>query len=338
MVVGGRGWDDAPDVRVSDAERSQMADLLRRHLADGRLTMEEFSDRVAEVYDARTRADLQRTLRELPDLTQSRRPSRAVDDPAKGRQTERFRRNLAGWLTPNLICTGIWAATSPGAYFWPIWVLIPTTVGLVGRLISGEEKHKRAGRQVRDHVREQVHAKVEEAIAGGVGGGRPEPTQVSTRTVTTVLFADIVDSTQRAVSLGDAGWRRLLDQHEALVNRELGRWGGRKVFTKGDEVVAAFDAPAQAVRCGVAIRDRARSLALEVRVGVHAGEVDRRGDDVSGIALHIGQRVSSHAEPGEVLVSSTVKELVAGSGIRFEDRGQRQLKGVAEPWHVYSVE
>jgi len=343
-----RSWDDGLEVRVSDAERTQTADLLRRHLSEGRLTMEEFSDRVEEAYEARTRADLQHTLRELPDLSRPRpRPSRPAptNDPERERRIQRFRKNLGGWLTPNFICIAIWAATSPHGYFWPIWVLIPTTVGFIGHELSGETKQdKRKRRQ--EEIKRKFEKHLDVAISEGVGGprarGETKPTPPSppapTRTVTTVLFADIVGSTERAQSLGDAGWRRLLDQYESLVDRELSRWNGKKVFTKGDEVVAGFDAPAQAVRCGVAIRDRARSLALEVRIGVHAGEVERRGDEVSGIALHIGQRVSAEADPGQVLVSSTVKDLVAGSGIRFTDEGDHQLKGVAEPWHLYGVE
>jgi class 3 adenylate cyclase len=350
MAVGDRSWGEAPDVRVSDSDRDETANLLRRHVSDGRLTMEEFSERLAEVYDARTRSDLQRTLRDLPDLNERKVPARPSSDPERERRIHRFRRNLSGWFTPNFICIGIWAVTSPHGYFWPIWVLIPTTVGFVGHELAGEtkdDKRKNRQREMKAKFEKQIERHIEEAISGGVGrehAARPprqrqhERVDTPTRTVTTVLFADIVDSTQRAASLGDAGWRKLLDQHESLVNRELDRWGGRKVFTKGDEVVAAFDAPAQAVRCGVAIRDRARSLALEVRVGVHAGEVERRGDDVSGIALHIGQRVSSQAEPGQVLVTSTVKELTTGSGIRFEDKGERELKGVAEPWRLYAVD
>src|SRR5207248_8677269 len=158
----------------------------------------------------------------------------------------------------------------------------------------------------------------------------PAPEETTERAVTTVLFVDIVESTQRAAALGDSAWRDLLDQHDDMVDKQLDRWQGRKIFTKGDEVVAEFDIPARAVHCACAIREQARSLGLDVRAGIHAGEVDRRGEDVSGIALHIGQRVSTKAAPVEVLVSSTVKELLAGSGIAFQDRGAQELKGVPD--------
>jgi class 3 adenylate cyclase len=157
------------------------------------------------------------------------------------------------------------------------------------------------------------------------------------RTVTTLLFVDIVSSTERAVALGDARWRELLDHYQDVTSKELRDWGGREVFTKGDEVVAAFDSAARAIRCACALREDARSLGLSVRAGVHAGEVDRRGDSVSGIAVHIGQRVSTNAAPDEVLVSPTVKDLVAGSEISFAQSREHQLKGLAGTWQLYAV-
>jgi class 3 adenylate cyclase len=331
-VAVGNHDEDALDVRVSNAEREQVIAQLRGHVAEGRLTLDEFSERMSEVYESRTQRDLDRCLRQLPKPQPP--PDRRADREARRRQFERHRKELAGFLMPNFVCITIWATTSGGhAYFWPAWVLFGTGVGFVGRLISGETKEQQRQRKLAEH-----HAR----LAGHRLGEQPgisgqDPGDTTERVVSTVVFVDIVGSTERAVAMGDAAWRDLLDEHEELVGKELDRWQGRKVFTKGDEVVAAFDSPARAVHCACAIREDARSLGLEVRAGIHAGEVDRRGDDVSGIALHIGQRVSAHAGPGEVLVSSTVKELLAGSGIGFEDRGEQTLKGVPDAWRLYAV-
>jgi class 3 adenylate cyclase len=151
------------------------------------------------------------------------------------------------------------------------------------------------------------------------------------------MFSDIVSSTERAATVGDRGWRDVLDRHDELARREIARHGGREVKMTGDGFLALFDAPARAIRCAVSFRDRLRELGVDVRVGLHAGEVERRGGDVGGIAVHIGSRVAGVAEPGEIVVSSTVKDLVAGSGIGFRDRGARDLKGVPEPWRLFAV-
>jgi class 3 adenylate cyclase len=161
----------------------------------------------------------------------------------------------------------------------------------------------------------------------------PEPDRV----LATVLFTDIVGSTQRAASLGDHAWRDLLEQHHASVRRELEHFRGQEITTTGDGFLATFDGPARAVRCAVAIRDRLRESGLEVRAGVHTGECERMGDNIGGLAVHIGSRVAGLAGPGEVLASSTVKDLVAGSGIVFEDRGAHPLKGVPGEWRVFRV-
>jgi class 3 adenylate cyclase len=159
------------------------------------------------------------------------------------------------------------------------------------------------------------------------------------RVLATVVFTDIVESTRVAAELGDRGWHQLLDRHDALIVRELQRHRGHKVHSigVGDGILATFDGPARAIRCACAIRDEARSLGLEVRAGLHAGEIERRGADVGGIAVHIGARVASLAGPGEVLVSGTVRDLVAGSGIAFADRGVHALKGVPDEWRVFAV-
>jgi class 3 adenylate cyclase len=157
------------------------------------------------------------------------------------------------------------------------------------------------------------------------------------RMLASVLFTDIVASTDRAVQLGDRHWRQLLDRHDDLAHGVVGRFRGRVVKTTGDGVLATFDGPARAIRCACVLRDEARSLGLELRSGIHTGEIERRGDDVGGIAVHLASRVQSKAAPGEVVVSRTVTDLVAGSGIRFDDRGEHHLKGIPGPWRLFSV-
>jgi DNA-binding NarL/FixJ family response regulator len=157
------------------------------------------------------------------------------------------------------------------------------------------------------------------------------------RVLATVMFSDIVSSTERAVEIGDRRWRDLLDRHDAVIRRELAQHGGREVKATGDGFLALFDGPARAIRCAVAIREELRAEGVEVRIGLHSGEVELRGDDVGGIAVHLGARVASIADPGEVVVSSTVRDLVAGSGIGFVDRGEHDLKGVPDRWHLYAV-
>jgi len=157
------------------------------------------------------------------------------------------------------------------------------------------------------------------------------------RVLTTVLFTDIVGSTERAVALGDLAWRDLLDRHDRIVRREIERFRGREIKTLGDGFLAAFDGPGRAVRCARAITDEARRIGVDVRSGLHSGECEVRGTDLAGIAVHIGARIGGLARPGEVLVSATVKDLVIGSGISFEDRGTHVLKGVPDPWQLYGV-
>jgi class 3 adenylate cyclase len=159
----------------------------------------------------------------------------------------------------------------------------------------------------------------------------------ATRVLATVLFSDIVASTQRAAAIGDAEWRRVLDGHDDMVRRQLRRFSGREVKATGDGFMATFDGPARAIQCAVAIRDGARQLGLDVRVGLHCGEVELRDTDIGGIAVHIAQRVQSLAAPGEVLVSRTVKDLVAGSTVAFDDRGEHALKGVPDAWQLFGV-
>jgi len=173
---------------------------------------------------------------------------------------------------------------------------------------------------------------IEEFLTGVRHG--PEPDRV----LATVLFTDIVGATAQAAALGDRRWRDVLEQHHAVVRRELGRFRGREIDTAGDGFLATFDGPARAVRCARAVSDGVRALGLEVRAGLHTGEVELLQEKVSGLAVHIGARVAAAAGPREVLVSSTVKDLVAGSGLRFQDRGSHALKGVPGEWRLYAVE
>jgi pimeloyl-ACP methyl ester carboxylesterase len=157
------------------------------------------------------------------------------------------------------------------------------------------------------------------------------------RVLATVLFTDIVGSTEMAARMADRAWRDVLASHHRRVRSLLARFRGREVDVAGDGFLAIFDGPARAIRCGLAVCDDARALGLEVRVGIHSGEVELDGPAVQGIAVHIGARVANKAGSGEVLVSSTVKDLVAGSGLAFESRGQHELKGVPGAWHVYAA-
>lgn len=153
----------------------------------------------------------------------------------------------------------------------------------------------------------------------------------------TILFTDIVGSTDLAARLGDAAWRQLLERHHSIVRRELARFHGRELDTAGDGFFATFDGPARAVRAAAALGDPLRAIGLEVRAGLHTGECEVSDGKVVGIAVSIGARIASLAGPGEVLVSSTVKDLVAGSGLSFEDRGERQLKGIPDAWHLFAL-
>jgi class 3 adenylate cyclase len=172
---------------------------------------------------------------------------------------------------------------------------------------------------------------IEEFVTGMRGGFDAE------RVLTTILFTDIVGSTQRAAALGDDRWHALLDNHDNVVRHELERFRGREVNTVGDGFVAMFTSPSVAIDCADAIVDAVRPLGIEVRVGIHAGEVEVRGDDIAGMAVHIGARVGALADPGEVLVSSTVREIVTGSRRIFEERGEHELKGVPGRWRVHAL-
>ena len=157
------------------------------------------------------------------------------------------------------------------------------------------------------------------------------------RALMTLLFTDIVGSTEHAARLGDKAWRELLERHHAIVRRQLVRFGGNEVDTAGDGFFATFDGPARAVRCGQAIREGVRALGIEIRAGLHTGECETAAGQTRGIAVHIGARIAAAAGAGDILVSSTVKDLVVGSGLRFSDRGLVSLKGLEDPWRLYAV-
>jgi class 3 adenylate cyclase len=167
-------------------------------------------------------------------------------------------------------------------------------------------------------------------------GHRPEPNL--DRILKTVLFTDIVASTQRAAEIGDERWQAILDEHDRLLRAEISRFRGTEIKTTGDGFLAAFDGPARAVQCAVAATGSVRRIGVELRTGVHTGECVQRGEDLGGIAVHIGARIAARAAPGQVLVSRTVVDLVAGSGLAFEDRGEHELKGVPGPWQLYAVQ
>jgi len=171
----------------------------------------------------------------------------------------------------------------------------------------------------------------EEFVTGHRGGDTPDSALV------TILFTDIVDSTQTAASLGDRGWRELLDRHDAMVRRQLERYRGREIKHTGDGFLATFDGPARAIEAARAIRDGSRALDLEIRAGLHAGMIELRGADVSGTAVNLAARVQAYAQPSEVLVSRTLADLLAGSNFTFSDRGSHELKGVPGTWQLYAV-
>ncbi len=173
---------------------------------------------------------------------------------------------------------------------------------------------------------------VEKFLTGVRRGSEPD------RVLATLLFTDIVASTSQASTLGDRAWRDVLDRFRAAVREQLRSFRGREINTRGDDFLATFDGPARAIQCGLAIGRAAKTLRVEVRTGLHTGEVELMGDDIGGIAVHVGARIGALAKAGEVLVSRTVTDLVAGSGIVFADRGDHELKGVPGTWRLFAVE
>jgi class 3 adenylate cyclase len=275
-----------------------------------------------------------------PDLGPIFYPSRA-DDPEFGQWSAKFMRAIA---TPRSAAAQVrYVIESMDAREALPLIQVPTVVlhtkGNLG--FSIEEGHYLA-----DHIdgakfvelpggdaHVVTSATAVEEIVEFLTGERPE-VQVD-RILTTLLFTDIVSSTERAASLGDQSWRSLLDTHDRTVRDHLRRFRGKEINTTGDGFLASFDGPARAIRCALAMAEATRALGIDLHLGLHTGECEVRGDDLGGLAVHIAARIGAQAAPGEVLVSSTVKDLVAGSRIDFVDRGEHQLKGVPGTWRLY---
>lgn len=277
--------------------------------------------------------------------------------------------NLAAGMAPSMIGDRQWSrwmlrsqrlSTSPTSVEALLRVVSETNVHHVLPSIQAptlvihrqRDRHVRAehGRYLAQHIPGAVYKELEgedhSVFAGDTDGLVDEmeefltgvrPPRDTERVLATVLFTDIVGSTQRATEMGDRAWRTLLDAHDAMVRSQLLRHRGREIKTMGDGFLAVFDGPARAIHCACAVRELFSGLGLDVRSGLHTGEIELRGDDIAGIAVAIAQRVSSHSNGGEVLVSSTVKDLVAGSGLQFEERGEHELKGVLGAWRLFSV-
>jgi class 3 adenylate cyclase len=213
-------------------------------------------------------------------------------------------------------------------------VVRPELSRIVARGIPGARAVELDGN---DHLfcagdQDSILDEIEQFLTGGLVSAPAD------RVLATILFTDIVGSTECASALGDRRWRDLLEQHERLAHREIGRYRGRLVKMTGDGLLATFDGPARAVRCGIALRDAAAmELGAELRVGVHTGECEIIGSDLGGIGVHIAARIQAAASPNEVLASSTVKDLVVGSGLRFADRGEHTLKGIPDRWRLHAA-
>jgi class 3 adenylate cyclase/pimeloyl-ACP methyl ester carboxylesterase len=214
-------------------------------------------------------------------------------------------------------------------------VLIPPEWGKdIADRIPGAKFVELPGRNVTHFYEPDWRASFQE-IAEFLTGQQADVTD--DRVLATVLFTDIVDSTRRAADMGDRDWHALLDAHDAVVRSQLARFRGHEVNTSGDGFLAMFDGPQRAIRCAMAIRHAVQALGIQVRAGLHTGECEVRGDDIGGIGVHIGARVSGLAGPNDVLVSSTLRDLVIGSGLEFEDRGTHQLRGVPGEWRLFAV-
>lgn len=226
-------------------------------------------------------------------------------------------------------------------------ISVPTLVIHRAEAVSFPAEH---GRYLAEHIPDATYVELpgadnliwagdQDAVVGEIQsfltGNRPAPEP--RRVLATILFTDIVGSTLRAAELGDVRWHALLAEHNRVVRRLLERFGGREIRVVGDGFLATFDGPARAVRCAIAIRDGVRDLGLEIRAGLHVGEVEVQPDDIAGLAVHIGARVGALAEAGEILVSSTVKDIVVGSGLSFSDRGTHELRGVPGEWRLFAA-
>jgi class 3 adenylate cyclase len=268
----------------------------------------------------------------------------AIDDPAMRELFARYERNAA---SPSAMVDILRMVGATDVRAILPTISVPTLViHSAGDLMVPVEH----GRYLAEHIPGARylelpgadHITIQEGEAGAVDdieefltGHRPA--HGTDRVLATVLFTDICASTERASALGDRAWRRLLDEHDQLSSAEIERHRGKLIKTTGDGLLATFDGPARAVQCAAAIRERLRPLGITLRAGVHTGEVEVRGEDVGGIAVHIGSRVAALAAPNEVMVSRTVTDLVAGSGLAFEDRGSHSLKGVPHEWQLFAL-
>jgi class 3 adenylate cyclase len=269
----------------------------------------------------------------------------AADDPALREMLARYERNGA---SPSAMADIVEMIAAIDVRPILPTISVPTLVvhSAGDSVISVEH-----GRYLAEHIAgaryieldTEDHLAFREGGSGAVGdieefltGKRPvhDPDRI----LTTILFTDIVNSTRQAVDLGDRRWREVLDRHDDVMRQQLGRFGGKEVNTTGDGFLAAFDGPARAVQCAVAASESMRPLGLQLRAGVHTGECERRDGDLGGIGVHIGARIAALAEPSQVLVSRTVTDLVAGSGLRFADWGEHELKGVPGLWRLFEVE
>jgi class 3 adenylate cyclase len=228
------------------------------------------------------------------------------------------------------VVTWLLAPPAPRApdQFWPAWtmLLLAVPLGLHAAVVLATRPTGHAGRPRPDAT----------STLGSAGAGR-RPSDRAERALATVLFTDIVGSTERARQVGDRRWGELLDTHDQLARELVGRLQGRLVKSTGDGILAIFDRPGRGIRCAIALRDRLRGTGIQIRAGVHTGEVQLRGDDVGGIAVHFAARVMAAAGPGEVLVSRTVRDLMAGSDYVLEDRGLHALRGMAGDWQLFAV-
>jgi class 3 adenylate cyclase/pimeloyl-ACP methyl ester carboxylesterase len=213
-------------------------------------------------------------------------------------------------------------------------LITPTQGQYIANNIRDAKYVELPGRNMYHFVEPGAHRCVEEISEFLTGARGPVDDD---RVLATVLFTDIVDSTRRAADIGDRDWRALLDAHDAVVRSQLSRYRGREVNTAGDSFLATFDGPQRAIRCAMSIRDAVRPLGIEVRAGLHTGECELRGDDIGGIAVHIGARVCRLAQASEVLVSGTLRDLVIGSGLQFDERGVHELKGVPGEWRLFAL-
>jgi class 3 adenylate cyclase len=268
----------------------------------------------------------------------------APDEPAVGELLSRFERNAATPAAAQAVLRRSYSVDARpvrGAIGVPTLLVahpddpvIP--IDLVRATAAGISGARLVETDCPGHLSWDIHERsdlnvIEEFLTGSA------PVRVSDRALVTVLYTDIVGSTEQALMLGDQRWRRLLDEHDALTRRQLRRFGGRELNTTGDGFVVAFDGPARAVQCAQAIVGGATVLGLELRAGLHTGECEVRGDDLAGITMHVGARVAALARPGEVLVSGMVRDLVDGSGIEFETRGDHELKGLPDRWELFAL-